>query len=295
MLEPKRNCHFLATLCAGILAAVASQLAGADVIAQWHFDEAPGETLAHDSVGAHDGALSGSAAFVEGGVSGNPISVTRSGDGFVNMGDIFPFTSGDFSIVVWARVSPGDLTPDSMFAAKHRSTIVSGHFLCMNHPWGTPGKATFYQGSAWVNSFTDVNDGAWHQIVGVHHATGLHEIYVDGAPVENAVPSTPMYGIDAPFLVGGLDFGGVPQGVLDGLVDEVQVYDCALTDAQVQYLLEHPAEAVATIVYFNDFESGAGPEWSNTTTDITPVGARRFLGQFGNHLTGKRLLLATCL
>ncbi len=35
-------------------------------------------------------------------------------------------------------------------------------------------------------------------------------------------------------------------------------------------------------VYFNDFESAAGTEWSRRTRDLTPVGARRFLGQFGN-------------
>jgi len=34
--------------------------------------------------------------------------------------------------------------------------------------------------------------------------------------------------------------------------------------------------------YFNNFEGAVGSEWSNTSTDITPVKARRFLGQFGN-------------
>jgi hypothetical protein len=38
----------------------------------------------------------------------------------------------------------------------------------------------------------------------------------------------------------------------------------------------------AGIIYFNDFESVVGSEWSNTSTDITPVGSRRFLGQFAN-------------
>lgn len=37
-----------------------------------------------------------------------------------------------------------------------------------------------------------------------------------------------------------------------------------------------------TQTYFNDFEGTVGPEWSNTSTDIAPAGARTFLGQFGN-------------
>jgi len=35
-------------------------------------------------------------------------------------------------------------------------------------------------------------------------------------------------------------------------------------------------------VYFNNFEGTVGSEWNITTTDVTPVGNRRFLGQFGN-------------
>ena len=35
-------------------------------------------------------------------------------------------------------------------------------------------------------------------------------------------------------------------------------------------------------VYFNDFEYQAGPEWSNDNIDVTPIGERHFLGQFGN-------------
>lgn len=37
----------------------------------------------------------------------------------------------------------------------------------------------------------------------------------------------------------------------------------------------------ASTIYFNDFQGVVGAEWSNTATAITPVGARRFLGQFG--------------
>jgi hypothetical protein len=35
-------------------------------------------------------------------------------------------------------------------------------------------------------------------------------------------------------------------------------------------------------VFSADFETFVGPEWSTTKTDVTPVGNRRFLGQFGN-------------
>lgn len=34
--------------------------------------------------------------------------------------------------------------------------------------------------------------------------------------------------------------------------------------------------------YFNNFEGTVGSEWSSSTTNTTPIGSRRFLGQFGN-------------
>jgi hypothetical protein len=36
------------------------------------------------------------------------------------------------------------------------------------------------------------------------------------------------------------------------------------------------------LIYFNDFEAPLGAEWSSTLRDTTPLGARTFLGQFGN-------------
>jgi len=42
-------------------------------------------------------------------------------------------------------------------------------------------------------------------------------------------------------------------------------------------------------LYSNDFESSVGEEWSTGRTDVTPVGNRRFLGQFGNETATLRL------
>lgn len=54
---------------------------------------------------------------------------------------------------------------------------------------------------------------------------------------------------------------------------------CFLAFAACCILSASPAVAQT---YFNDFEGVPGPEWSNGSTDITPAGARTFLGQFGN-------------
>jgi hypothetical protein len=50
-------------------------------------------------------------------------------------------------------------------------------------------------------------------------------------------------------------------------------------------LLAAGSAAIAAPIYFNDFQSGVGAGWSNTTTSTTPAGCTTcttYLGQFGN-------------
>ncbi len=41
----------------------------------------------------------------------------------------------------------------------------------------------------------------------------------------------------------------------------------------------------ATVIYSSNFELGAGPEWSERKTSLTPIGYRQFLGGFGHGAT----------
>ena len=55
------------------------------------------------------------------------------------------------------------------------------------------------------------------------------------------------------------------------------------------------------VSYFTDFQSGAGPEWSNQTVETAPLGGQKILGQFSNQTVtltmdeiraGERVLLS---
>jgi hypothetical protein len=47
--------------------------------------------------------------------------------------------------------------------------------------------------------------------------------------------------------------------------------------------------AAAPTIYFEDFEGQIGLEWSTTETAVTPIGNRRFFGEFGNEAVSLRL------
>lgn len=241
-----------------VLTLVAGSIATrAEVLAHWTFDESSG-TVVHDSAGSYNGILSpGGAAFVSGGISGSALSLSRAANGFVNMGNVLGLTTGDFSIVAWIKMSSGDRTEDSGILGKHAAYTRNGFFLNANMTGGAlvSDKAAFYQGGTGIAqvtiaetpiSSTSVNDGSWHQVVAVYQAGGSKAIYVDGAPAEDSKPSQPFVGNSVAFLIGGVNFGGVPTGLFTGLIDDVQIYNNALSDDEVDFLFRYPGQVVGT-------------------------------------------------
>jgi hypothetical protein len=96
------------------------------------------------------------------------------------------------------------------------------------------------------------------------------------------------------FLSGTLKLGEVRSEPFGMIRSNVQVGTYSLTAKATD---NHGATAVsapvvvtvqplpadcAVEVYHNDFQGPVGTEWSSTATDVTPLGTRRFLGQFGN-------------
>lgn len=247
------------TLLAGLT--VGSTMSHAALISHWTFNESSG-TIAADSAGAFNGTLSGGATFVPGGISGNAISLAEISNSLVNMGTSFPgFTAGDFSIMSWVNTISTD--PDTIVFGKHEGGQFAGYFLGVNanNVYGAPNKGWFYAtctAGQGPTSTTSVNDGAWHQIVGVYTAGSVATIYVDGAPVEDFKAAQTMNANTAPFLIGGFSQSGSPTATYTGLVDDVQVYSNALSSGEVQFLFANPGQTVPEPASLMLLVGGAG-------------------------------------
>src|SRR2546430_15227356 len=221
----------------------------AKALAHWKFDETSG-TTAHDSAGSYDGTLSsGGASFVPGGISSCALSLSKTNNGFVNMGDVLRMGSGDFSVVAWVKMNPGDAAP-SMVLGKAQAGFPNGYLVEINQNGGyaQPNKVYFYDSDypgQEVTSTTSVNDGNWHQIVGVYVAGANKYIYVDGAPAEASNASRPLVVDDAKFVIGGVDSDGTPGSAFTGLIDEVQIYNYALSPSEVDFLFQNPAQEIS--------------------------------------------------
>lgn len=128
----------------------------------------------------------------------------------------------------------------------------------------------------------------WHHLAGTLRKGQFIRLYVDG---QLAGESTSFSG-DTSHGGSPLYFGRRGDGqFFDGQLDEISVYGRALSGAEIGAIYGAGTAGKcatlpgASVPYFTDFETGAGPEWMLPNTDNTEsLGFTRFLGRLGNSL-----------
>lgn len=235
-----------AGLAAGLVMFGMAGMANAALIAQWNFDEAGGST-AFASVGGVNGTLVGGASFTgTGGVSGGALQLTN---GYVTMGNNFPATSA-FSIEAWVNILPGTVA-GMIPVGKHWSTKSQGYFLSINNIGDGYTKANtqgFYSANGGYITAVGgpgISAGVWHQLVGVYN-NGVTGIYVDGTLIGTG--SAGFSNNTADFMVGAIfNSAGVRVNTFQGLIDQVSVYNNALTGNEVSAIYNNTLNPVAPV------------------------------------------------
>ena len=180
-----------------------------------------------------------------------------------------------FSISLWAKpdsVSDGPRLRRLIWKNSGTSGIHAGYFVDIS---SQRFQVVFGDGTrvAGARQSKPVVSGNWYHIVGVRDtSTGRVGIYINGVKEHEVVDTTTNVTFNTNLLIGGRP--GTRDLLFHGLIDEVKIYNRALTGDEI--------EDIYYTIYSNDFEGAVGPEWSNTSVNTTPAGARRFLGQFGN-------------
>lgn len=236
--------HSLSLFASATLAFALAAPAHASLVGHWSLDTAVGSTVADTSGSGFDGTLMGSAALVPG-QFGNAVKLDTVSPGFVTMGNVLNMT-GSFSVNVWVQTAVGATGPLAP-VGKHDAFTHNGYFMAINDTGDGPGpaaqdKAHFYTydtiGSL---SAVSVNDGAWHMLTGVYDlGLGQSLLYVDGALAGSTAIIGGMPQNNTAFMLGGITFVGTQTAYFRGLVDEVSVYDHALSANDVGGLLAGP-------------------------------------------------------
>jgi hypothetical protein len=211
---------------AGIFDAVFPS-SGSNLVASYAF-----ENNASDGSGnAFHGTLVNSPTFVTG-HSGLAVNLNGSNQAV----DLPRSIQDDFSIAFWIRTTTTGATGTQWWAGKG---LVDGEVANVANDFGVAlvgSHVAFGVGNpdTTIQSTSNVNDGAWHHVAVTRTAaTGAMVLYVDGAQQATATGPTGTRNAPANLRVGSLQTN---LNFFAGQLDEVRLYNVALTAAQVAAL-----------------------------------------------------------
>ncbi|MBN8646102.1 MAG: hypothetical protein J0L61_12780 [Planctomycetes bacterium] len=262
---------------------VALSLAPAAVaqpVGRWSFDEPSGNLALNAIVGRPSGHLLGNAAFSADGIAGNCVDFPTHGGGYVTMGNTYAIdANAEFSISAWVKTS--DPVSPKVVVSRHFTGILNGFILSVDLGGGysNPQRGQFYlndnPGNT-CNGTTVLTDGQWRHLVSVYRFIGtgsIRELWVDGVREAANASAGPNPHPTPSFMVGGIYFSsGGEAGYYQGKIDEVQVYDYAISADDIASLRATPTAVAGPKRCFCDLNN----DGVRNTADLAV-----FLGRFG--------------
>jgi hypothetical protein len=206
------------------------------LITHWKLDETEG-TIAYDSVDVNDGILNGDPIWqpIDGKVGGalkfDGIDDYLSTPFLLNPGET------SFSILAWIKGgAPGQVIVSQADDPGERTVIYGSTWLGTDPTNGRlmTGLMDIYFGP--LESELVITDGQWHHIGLVYDIIALkRHLYVDG--VEVIIDAGFIGGVQSSgglYICAGQDLG--PDSFFSGLIDDVRIYDVALSVEEIQAL-----------------------------------------------------------
>ena len=202
------------------------------LVGHWTFDASDGNTVDDVSGGAHHGTIHGRADFAPG-AKGKSFRCDGIDD-YVEVPDTerFGFSRASFSVAAWINVY--------QLGAGQQMIVAKNCYARSQREWGLmvdrDNKIAFYlHRGDWktLSSATIPKPGAWHHVAATVDE-GEARLYVNGKLEASGTLGAPIADTPAPLCIGGLNNAGSPVQLFFGAIDEVSVYDRALSDDEVR-------------------------------------------------------------
>ena len=226
------------------------------LVGEWHFDEGAGSVVEDSSGNGNDGVIRG-ATWVKGKYGG---ALSFDGvDDYVEVPDSPSLDITDaITIELW--VNPTTLGDWDLMVHKINAYGIGYSFVDYPGILGDRGKFEFHILKSltdyWTcgNSVSSPIPGNWYHVIGTFNGT-QHKIYVNGN-LEGTVSYTgPFYTTDYPFIFGGYFYHIIPthpqeylqKYLFNGIIDEVRIYNRALSAEEVKDYYEQCPTALSLI------------------------------------------------
>jgi len=235
----KTHCSLLpAVLLIGIATSQVLAAEDPNLIGWWTFDDGSGSVAKDASGKGHDATLLGGPEYVKGETSSGALSFDGVDD-IVQVAEVPAFDlSNALTITAWVKVnnlstyyfildkSPSGTAPNNYSGNYEFRTAVTTGVLQLLHQTS---QGTDY---ATYNSTAGITAGRWYHVAVTFVKGGQVKFYLDGVPA-GSTPQTANFPIlnDEPLRIGGRKDG---YSFFNGQVDDVRLYNRALTDAEVK-------------------------------------------------------------
>ncbi len=213
-----------------------SVVMGDHPIAYWRLGESTG-TKAGDYAGGHDGVYNNATLGQPGYSLLDTDTAATFGPGLNSyvgsiQGITFagPASSATFSLEFWTKGLPSQQIGDGAFICK--GTGGGGEQFCID---GYHGTYRFYGSGAGAASSTVPPDGTWQHVVGVCDGPNSRwQLYVNGVLAgSGSIPTTLLTNSHEITIAARQSGSGAYDFCWNSLMDEVAIYNTALSDAQI--------------------------------------------------------------
>ncbi|MDX1404915.1 MAG: DUF6701 domain-containing protein, partial [Woeseiaceae bacterium] len=217
----------------------------ANLLGHWELDEGSGQTAGDSSSSNNDGTLGNSAgsdsfdpdwACVAGGYALDFDGTDKK----VEVGSVTINDRAAWTLSAWIKMD-ADTADQRTIYAEGSSSVEEYLFLYVDD---STNHAKFWikdssSSMSAMESTTNVEDGQWHHITLVQRAKNDRELFVDGVSEDTDTFNIGTLSFDMA-RIGFLEIGAWDADPFKGLIDDVRIYDDALTASEVASLAANP-------------------------------------------------------
>ena len=235
------------------------------LVGYWKLDETSGTTAADSSGNGNNGTWnsddSPTSIKSDSGKIGTAISLDGTGD-YVDIGtDSSLDISGDLTLSAWVYISSYSANNRFYVVGKNGDSTHRGYLLYVQND-GTVNGVSYISNTQTLTSKSGITTGSWHHIV-YTRKSGEQIVYLDGTA---GTPTTATGTFDTisgynGAIGGGWNTNAMDDGTSDGKIDDVRIYNRALSADEITTLYQktggisctNPDGHKAEIIFNDDY------------------------------------------
>lgn len=227
-------------LNAAAITLLAPAIAIGGLAAHYTFNDTDNRLMDSSGNTYHGSAAGYGTSYVASGVSGLGDAMSTTTSGRMQIGTTMPVSLANFSISLWLSSGTGW---DNWFSISSGGT---DRLVLQNAPYGTP--AAFLDNPGGVSGYsswgiaTNLSPGLQHIVITADSSAEIVSLYLNGSSV-----SSNTWTVSGSELLNDLTIGGsrnITARDISATIDDVQIYDTALTSTQVSFLTSNPGATV---------------------------------------------------